>query len=43
MIERAQWRWGTGQPRSDLADFTPAELARLRFVRWLVVTGRLLP
>jgi hypothetical protein len=40
MIDLSHWRWGTGRPR---VSFTPAELARLRFLRWLVASGRLAP
>ncbi|HZR97668.1 MAG TPA: hypothetical protein VFE37_03115 [Chloroflexota bacterium] len=43
MIDLAYWRWGTGRPRPPLVRFSEAELARLRFVRWLVATGRLSP
>jgi hypothetical protein len=43
MIDLAYWRWGTGRPRPTYATFTPAELERLRFLRWLVETGRLTP
>jgi hypothetical protein len=43
MIDPATWRWGTGQPRSESWPFTSQELARLRFLRWLVETGRLAP
>jgi hypothetical protein len=43
MIDLAYWRWGTGRPRPPLARFTATEVARLRFVRWLVATGRLAP
>ena len=43
MIELAHWCWGTGRPRPPLVRFTPAQEARLRFLRWLVATGRLAP
>jgi hypothetical protein len=43
MIDLAYWRWGTGRPRPPLVRLSEAELARLRFVRWLVATGRLAP
>ena len=43
MIDLAYWRWGTGRPRLPLYLPTETELARLRFVRWLVATGRLRP
>jgi hypothetical protein len=41
MTDLAQWRWGTGCPRVLTARFTSVEQGRLRFVRWLVATGRL--
>jgi hypothetical protein len=41
MTDLAYWRWGTGRPRAARVHFTPAERARLRFVRWLVARGRL--
>lgn len=41
MIDLAYWRWGTGRPRPPLVHHSEAELARLRFARWLVATGRL--
>ncbi len=41
MIELAYWRWGTGRPRPPLVRLSDAELARLRFVRWLLATGRI--
>ncbi|HLH25410.1 MAG TPA: hypothetical protein VK066_23065 [Chloroflexota bacterium] len=40
-IDLAYWRWGTGRPRPPLVHLSEAELARLRFLRWLVLTGRL--
>ena len=43
MIDLAYWCWGTGRPRVPPAPFTPAEQGRLRFLRWLVATGRLTP
>jgi hypothetical protein len=43
MIDLAYWRWGTGRPRPPQVAFTAAELARLRFIRWLVTTGRVRP
>jgi hypothetical protein len=43
MIDLAYWRWGTGRPRPPHGAFTAAELARLRFLRWLVETRRLTP
>ncbi len=43
MIDLSYWSWGTGRPRPPRVRFTPAELARLRFLRWLVATGRLAP
>jgi hypothetical protein len=43
MIDLAYWRWGTGRPRPARVQFTADELARLRFVRWLVATRRITP
>ncbi len=43
MIDLAYWRWGTGRPRAAHLPLSEAELARLRFLRWLVATGRLTP
>ncbi|HEY7064845.1 MAG TPA: hypothetical protein VII06_25450 [Chloroflexota bacterium] len=43
MIDLAYWRWGTGNPRPPLVRLSDAELAHLRFLRWLVETGRLTP
>ena len=43
MIDLAYWRWGTGRPRAPRISFSPTEEARLRFLRWLVASGRLTP
>jgi hypothetical protein len=43
VIDLAYWRFGTGRPRPPRVQFTADELARLRFVRWLVASGRLRP
>jgi hypothetical protein len=44
---RRDWRPIAPQPATErvasFADFTDRELARLRFTKWLIETGRLIP